>query len=482
MAFGWLDKKTFVLLLLFSLVAAQAVAAQNIADTLSNIPVLNGIDGARLEQLYDDFWWLWDLIVYSSILGIGLKAGAMKSGAFVEGGGKNLAMILAIVLGVAAVISENAIVFNLKAFGPLALTIALFMLGLYLWQMVGNMGLGKNSRIVFSLLFIAIYSLTSKHLEGLRNAIGYMNLIPSVLDILFAVFIVLLAIDVFSLIKGLFGKGGGGGPSGWFSGFGDSQERKKEEAAETGEKAQETNEEKEEKKISALIDRVSGIEKRNYKDTDRITKDVDELIKLLESNKRDQKVVEAIQDKLRDISLSEADVKQITVTLKTTVDELEKFQKAEVKNATDAVNLARTLAQTELKVELHVATLSNADTTKLTLMQTKLETDINARAIQQWAFTRKSLEAHILKIEQLEKGLPDLFNQAAEYLRMPGRIQSAISELKGAKVMLKQIRDAIAYLEHADIGTLKKYIRSELKELQEARRVADMLKSDFRKP
>ena len=48
--------------------------------------------------------------------------------------------------------------------------------------------------------------------------------------------------------------------------------------------------------------------------------------------------------------------------------------------------------------------------------------------------------------------------------------------------MLKQIRDAIAYLEHADIGTLKKYIRSELKELQEARRVADMLKSDFRKP
>ena len=105
MAFGWLDKKTFVLLLLFSLVAAQAVAAQNIADTLSNIPVLNGIDGARLEQLYDDFWWLWDLIVYSSILGIGLKAGAKKSGAFGEGGGKNLAMILAIVLGVAAVIS-----------------------------------------------------------------------------------------------------------------------------------------------------------------------------------------------------------------------------------------------------------------------------------------------------------------------------------------------------------------------------------------
>ncbi|MBI2141389.1 hypothetical protein HYU16_03105 [Candidatus Woesearchaeota archaeon] len=216
MDFSKYDKRKLLLLLIFSLLVVQTVAAQNLADMLGNIPAFEGLSAERVEELYDDFWWLWDAIIYTIILGVGLRFGAAQSKVFGEKGGM-VGTVIALVLAFAAVFAENQFGFNLKKFAPLALAIALFAIAYFLWNTIKGMNLGKGSRIVFALLFLGMYGLTSDFLKGLREMTGsYLTWIPSIMDILAAVFVIMLLIELWNLVSGAWKSGGGGGGGGFF--------------------------------------------------------------------------------------------------------------------------------------------------------------------------------------------------------------------------------------------------------------------------
>ena len=152
MNFGKYDKKKLLLLLLFSLITVQTVAAQqtNILDTLSNNAALQGLTGARFAEFYDKYWWLVDLIIYSLILGYAIKFGLNRSGAFGNQGTK-LGTVLSIVFAIFAVIFEQQQGFRLGHFGPLAFGIGILVIGFAIWKAVGGMGLGENSKVVGAL-------------------------------------------------------------------------------------------------------------------------------------------------------------------------------------------------------------------------------------------------------------------------------------------------------------------------------------------
>ncbi|MEK6854103.1 MAG: hypothetical protein AABX60_02095, partial [Nanoarchaeota archaeon] len=156
MDFGKFDKRKLLLLLIFSLLVVQTVAAQNLADTFENMAVLKGLDGARLQTFYNNYWWLVDMIVYSLILGYAIRFGLAKSQAFGDQGNK-LGLVIAIVFAVMAVLFEQQTGFRLGNFGPLAFGLGILFIGYAVWKAVGGMGLGENGRVVFALLFLFIY-------------------------------------------------------------------------------------------------------------------------------------------------------------------------------------------------------------------------------------------------------------------------------------------------------------------------------------
>lgn len=472
-------KKSVLLLLtiIFLLLAIQVVSAasesSNIFDSFKNI------FGSDFGQLYKDNWWIVDLIVYLFFFGY---IGKLALGQQFQGKGGTIGIVFGVAMAIALVAFEAKTGFQLGNLGPYAMAVLVLALAFITWKFFHGLGMGNGSAAAFAVVVIygTLATVASPLLTALRDSDNStIQMFASIIDLLLLIAVIAVAWNGFSFVFKLFK--GGGSIGGLKEAFTNKKEEQKEEAGEQREEAEDTVEQKEEKRIQALVNRVDAIERRNYQDVDRIVKDVDELIRLLESGRRDPQVVEAIGYKLKDISLSEADIKNLTIALRNTVAELDATEKAEVKLAVDALKNARTIANREIKTDLG-RSINAAERKKLTTIQSNTQADIENRAMQQWTGTKRELDNHIASIASLETQLPNLFTQATDYLKVPGRLRSAIASLQSAKGLLTKVKAAIQSLEKMDIPRLKGRISATLKELQIERNLADRLKEDFKKP
>ncbi len=466
-----------LLTIIFLLLAVQVVSAAsqsgNIFDSFKNI------FGSDFGQLYKDNWWIVDLIVYLFFFGY---IGKLALGGQFQGKGGSLGVVFGVILAIALVAFEAKTGFKLGDLGPYAMAVLVLALAFITWKFFHGLGMGNGGAAAFAVVVVygTLATVASPLLKALRDSDNStIQMFASIIDILLLIAVIAVAWNGFSFVFRLFR--GGGGVGGLRDAFTNKKEEQREEAGERREEAEDTMEQKEERRIQALVNRIDAIEKRNYQDVDRMVKDVDELIRLLQSGRRDPQVVEAIGYKLKDISLSEADIKNITVALRNTVAELDATEKAEVKLATDALKGARRLAGSELKTDLG-RSLNAAERRKLTTIQSNTQKYIENLAMQEWTETRRVLDNHIAIIAGLETQLPNLFTQAVDYLKVPGRLRSAIAALQSGRGLLMKIKAAIQSLERMDIPRLKGRISATLKELQIERNLADRLKEDFKKP
>lgn len=474
-------KKSVLLLLtiIFLLLAVQVVSAQpqsgNIFDSFKNI------FGSDFGELYKNNWWVVDLIVYLFFFGY---IGKLALGNQFGGKGGSIGIVFGVAMAIALVAFEAKTGFQLGNLGPYAMAVLVLALAFITWKFFHGLGMGNGSAAAFAVVVIygTLATVASPLLKALRDSDNStIKMFASIIDLLLLIAVIAVAWNGFSFVFRMFKGGSGGGIGGLKEAFTSKKEERKEEAGEQKEEAEETAEQKEERRIQTLVSRVDAIERRNYQDVDRMVKDVDELIRLLESGRRDPQVVEAVRYKINDIALSEADVKNITVALRNTLAELDVAEKAEVKLAIDALKNARTIANREIKTDLG-RSLNAAERKKLTTIQSNIQKSIENLAMQQWTGTRRELDNHIALIAKLETQLPNLFTQATDYLKVPGRLRSAIAALQSGRGLLMKIKAAIQSLEKLDIPRLKGRISATLKELQIERNLADRLKEDFKKP
>lgn len=479
-------KKSALLLLLgilAMLVVVQAVSAEsqsaNIFESFRNIL------GGDFGQTYDTYWWIIDMLVYLFFFGY---IGKLALSQQFQGKGSPIGVVFGVALSIALVFFEAKQGFRLGHLGPFALAILLVALAVITWKFFQGFGMGKGAAAAWVVVIIYGFLITIASPLFLwiqKSNNPYLNLVGSILQIGLFISIVAILWNGFGFVSKMFKGGGVGGLSEAFKE--EQKEGKKEAAAEQQEKAEESVEEKEERRIQALVNKIEGIEKRNYQEADRMIKDIDEIIKLIQSNKRDASVIEAIRYKLGDISMSEADIKQITAALRGTAAELDAYEKDEVSKATTALAGAQKIAQGEILAELKKSSpkkraLTKAETGKLTGIQKNVEKEIKVQAEAQWILTRKELDTHIASIAAAETQLPNLFTQSVEYLKIPGRMQSAVSTLQTAKGLLGKIKAAIASVEKLDIPKLKQKISRTMKDLQVERNLANRLRNDFLKP
>ncbi len=463
MDFSKYDKRKLLLLLLFSLFTAQAVAAQNFADMLENIPVLKDLTGARIEKLYDDFWWLWDFVVYALILSTALKMGAQK--ALGDNAGK-MGSIFAIVLSIGAVIAENQIGFNLKEFGPLALAIGIFAFGLYLWRIVKGMGLGERGRLIMGILYLTIYALISPRLKGLRDAIGSMNWIISVADILAAVFVVLVVIDLFNFVKGL--RGGGGGGSGGRPGSAavataEDQVALAEEQAEAKERATEVAEEARELNDIRAIRSLTINENKLYDDIKKaIKKIIDALQKMVKAGRMSQDLVSEVTAKVGEIVQYSNRIRDLEQDLRGKIGELEQLGIAEKRN------ISQMYAGTRKEIMEEIAARKNAGWTgkgpnnaKWAQVKQKFEQDAERRINEQIATIRSTLETHAAAVGQLERVFAGYFTRAEALLRA-NDLPRAILQLEAAMADIDKIQAGLRALEGNDVNKVQGLIQRRL--------------------
>ena len=479
-------KGAFILLLgmlsIFLLVQTVTAISQS-GGALTIFDSFRNILGGDFGQIYNDNYWIIDMIVYIFFFGYVGKLALAKQ--FDNKGGV-IGVVFGVMMSIALVFFEATQGFRLGNLGPFAAAVLMVTLALVVWKFFQGVGMGKGAAgawvfvIVYGFM-VTIFDKVFQYLISSDNQ--WLNILANILQIGALVGLAAIIWNGVGFLGRMFKPGGGGG--GLKAAFEQEQkEQKKEAGEEATEQAEETVEEKEERRIQTLISKIDAIEKRNYQEADRMIKDIDEIIKLIQSNKRDASIIEAIRYKLGDISMSEADIKQITAALRGTMAELDAYEKDEVSKAKTALVKAQTIAQMEILVELKKINpkkraLTKAEAGKLTGIQKKVETEIEKEAEAQWILTRKELDTNIARIAAAETQLPNVFTQAVEYLKIPGRMQSAVSTLQTAKGLLNNIKAAIASVEKLDIPKLKQKISRTMKDLQVERNLANRLRNDF---
>ncbi len=466
MDFSKYDKRKLLLLLIFSLIAVRTVAAQNFADMLENIPVLQNLTGDKIEKLYDDFWWLWDFAVYALILSTALKMGVQK--ALGDNAGK-MGSIFAIVLSIGAVIAENQIGFNLKEFAALALAIGIFAFGLYMWRIVKGMGLGERGRLIMGILYLTIYALISPRLKGLRDAIGSMNWIISVADILAAAFAIFVVIDLINFLKGL--RGGGGGTEEKQAATieaGDAAARQEEERQHKQEGIEMTQQRREMADLSA----VQALTKRELTDYDGIRRDIEKLIGILQRMQKERRanpeLVEEIRQTIGHIQPAAADVRNVEQMLRTRIADLDAVEAAELRNVSTMWQSTRREITDISKGNVKGwagAPGKGPNPKKLAGAKQKFEQDAANRAKDQLNQTRKTLEQHALGISRLEQAFGMQFNSAMTALQ-GNNLGQAIVSLEAAREDVKKIEAGLNVLGRNDVNQVGQDVRRKLADLQ----------------
>ncbi len=479
MDFNRYDKKKLLLLLVFSLLVVQTVAAQNIADTFSNIPAFQGLTIEKVVQLYDSFWWLWDFIVYALILSTALKIGASNAGTFGQSAGK-IGGIFAVVLSIGAVFAEKQIGFNLKEFSPLALAIGLFAFGLYLWRTVKGLGLGERGRLILGILYVTIYMLISPRLQGVRETIKSLGWIISIMDILFFVFIIFIIIDLISFVRGLRGGGGGGG-GGLFGGGGGRGSRPgdaavataedeaalAEEGRERGERAAEVAEEARELNDIRAIRGITVNENRLYDGIkNAINKMINALRKMVKAGRMSPDLVEEVRMKVSEIVGYSNRIKQLETDLRARITDLERL---EVSEATLDKNIyAGTRKQISEEIVARKAAgwagkaPSNAAWVKI---KEKFEKDAVNRVNQQIATVKSTLEAHAVAVGKFEIAFANYFTQAEAFLRA-NDIPRAILQFEAARADIDKIQAGLRALEGSDVNKVQGLIQRRLADVR----------------
>lgn len=470
MDFSKYDKRKLLLLLVFSLLVVQTVAAQNFAEMLENIPVLQGLTGDRIEKLYDDFWWLWDFAVYALILSTALKMGAQK--ALGDNAGK-MGGIFAIVLSIGAVIAENQIGFNLKEFAALALAIGIFAFGLYMWRIVKGMGLGERGRLIMGILYLTIYALISPRLKGLRDAIGSMNWIISVADILAAVFVVLVVIDLISFVKGLKGGGGGDGgrggvrPGSAAVATAEDQAALAEEGAEAKERAAEVAEEARELNDIRVIRSLTFNESKLWDGIKKACKKmIDALRKMVKAGRESTDLVEEVRTKVSEIVQYSSRINSLEQELRGLIGQLEQLEIAESRN----INMMFSGTRKEISEEIVASKNSGwagkaPNNAKWAQVKGKFEQDAKRRINEQVATVKGTLETHAVAVSKLERAFTNYFTQAEAFLRA-NDIPRAILQLEAAISDIDRIQAGLRALEGNDVNKIQGQIQRRLNDLK----------------
>lgn len=471
MDFDSYDKKKLLLLLVFSLILIQTVAAQNIADTFSNIPAFQGLTIEKVIQLYDNFWWLWDFIVYALILSTALKLGARNAGTFGESAGK-IGGIFAVVLSIAAVFAEKQIGFNLKEFAPLALAIGIFAFGLYLWRTIKGLGLGERGRLILGILYVTLYMLISPRLQGVREAIKSMGWIISIMDILFFVFIIFIIIDLISFVRGL--RGGGGGWDGGNLGAAAAAERQAS-AEENVVGREEATERVEEAREVADLSAIQSLTKRDIKDVDRLRSDLDGIIKVLKRGRLDAAAQQEIAQKIGEIVPSAADIRRVEQQLRARIVDLDTMEKAEIANIEQMAKTAKGAFMNDMSAKLRSQPILDRQPGRVAAVlpykqsldkaQSRFIEQSKEIAFKQLASTRNKLENHANNISRLEALFAQDYNQARQYM-MTGALQQTISYLEAAKNKLGQISIGLKTLGGADVNEIRREISAKIQRLK----------------
>jgi hypothetical protein len=173
------------LILLFILILSQSVAAQeNVIDSL-----LTPFAGFDLASTYDAYATLFDMILYA-ILFVGLSQATLGK-RFDSRGGKAVVSAIGISLAVALSLTQEALGFNLKAFGPLAAGIFIFFVGFVIFSGLRSMGLSASDSGSIALV-VTYFSLRALS----PSFIGFMAQTPSLSA--------LHAIVLFAVLFGLY--------------------------------------------------------------------------------------------------------------------------------------------------------------------------------------------------------------------------------------------------------------------------------------
>ncbi|MBI2143903.1 hypothetical protein HYU17_02000 [Candidatus Woesearchaeota archaeon] len=161
MNFGRLNKKQLLLLLLFSIITVQAVAAANVFDT--SFKMLEGFDG---EGFYNKHWFWLDMTAYLFLFIIISRMALQKQ---FEGQGSKLGIVVGAILAVALAVYESRAGWNLGSLGPFAGLFVAFIFGALIFKFASGMGAHKVP--AFSFAYLGTYALLNFLANDLINTL-----------------------------------------------------------------------------------------------------------------------------------------------------------------------------------------------------------------------------------------------------------------------------------------------------------------------
>ncbi|MBI3036486.1 hypothetical protein HYY73_01865 [Candidatus Woesearchaeota archaeon] len=196
MNFNRLNKKQLLLLLVFSLVLAQVVNAENVFEQAFQS------FGTLSPDFYDKHWWWLDLIAYAFLF-IGIGQFALKGKMGDEKG--KLGIIVGAILAASLIVYELKTGFRLANLMPLALFLLAFVVGALVYHFATGMGASKV--FAFSFAYLSTYAIIVIHageiiasLESIKGSNGAAGLLLGALRIGLIVAAIGL---IYSVIKGV---------------------------------------------------------------------------------------------------------------------------------------------------------------------------------------------------------------------------------------------------------------------------------------
>ena len=387
--------------LMFFLLLASFVSANLLTEILSPFETTN------FSEIYDSYYSIIDFIIYT-ILFVGLSQVSLGRH-FDSRGGKSVVVAIGLVLAIALTISESALGFNLRSFGPLAAAIFIFFVGLVIYLGIKSAGMESVGAISISLVltYFSIRSVSPGFFDWMINN-EYLAWLHSVI-------LIAVLISIYKLSRLFFGKKDNSN---------DPIEKKflKDTFSKPVEKIKQYKEEKNE--LAFIKSKLEVITNGSGKDSQQIIKDLQELKKIILEFANSSKGRRIISQKVESIisqekqihynfetiremisKVSNLDIHQFK-NLQEQYDKLPKDQKSNLNNQIKIEWKKLNIDRQMIKLEEAILIYDKLFRHHLELLISSLNVNKikeSVKQIDEAILTEKNLVSSIHQLERLEK-------------------------------------------------------------------------------